>query len=69
MVTRENSPRPIAPLLLVPEVVDGADAQRIAGGDGSGVAAVHTSQLLHREDVGQIVQFGAAVLLPDDDTE
>ena len=56
-------------LLLAAEVIERADAERVPGGHGGRVGAVHAGDLLHGDDVGEVVHGLAAVGLRDEHAE
>ncbi len=60
---------PLALLLVVAEVVDGSDAERVARGHRRRRRAVHPCDLLDRDAVREIADVASAVLLGNEHAE
>ena len=61
--------KPLVFLLLVAEVVDRPDAERICRRHRRRLGAVHPGNLLHRDDVGDIADLRPPVLFRDEHAE
>jgi hypothetical protein len=60
---------PLALLLVVAEVEDGANAERVRRRHGRRSRAVHARELLDGDNVGDVADVAPAVLLGDEHTE